>query len=150
MRKMTSHFQVKMSIRTTLQCTTLMTPCPFHFWKIELNDKSFCSIRTSKYTLISAQAYLFSVEDVKKSRIWGLYFALSALPAILAESSEDIVDPADWCEAMNESDQLEKEKKMKKMMEMSSSKVSNSQEMGHRIAELFDELIEAGHFSENL
>ena len=90
------------------------------------------------------------VEDVKKSRIWGLHFALSALPAILAEKVEDQLDPAGWAEAMNEQDQAEKEKKMKKMMEMSNSKMSNNEEMGQRIAELFDEFIEAAYFSENL
>ena len=60
------------------------------------------------------------------------------------------MDPADWCEAMNEQDPVEKEKKMQKMMEMTNSKMTNSDEMGRRVAELFDELIEAGHFSENL
>ena len=90
------------------------------------------------------------MEDVKKSRIWGLHFALSALPAILAEKVEDQLDPAGWAEAMNEQDQAEKEKKMKKMMEMSSSKMTSSEAMGQRIAELFDELLEAGHFSDNL
>ena len=87
---------------------------------------------------------------MNKSRVWGLHFVLTALPAILAETEDDQLDPADWCEAMNEQDQAEKEKKMKKMMEMSSSKMTSSEAMGQRIAELFDELLEAGHFSDNL
>jgi len=86
------------------------------------------------------------LDDFKKARIHGLNFAMQALPAILNENIEDIIEAEDWMKAMNEKDEEEKNRKLKEIMDQQNATLSASDAMTERVTELLDEWIEAGDF----
>ena len=86
------------------------------------------------------------LEDLRKARLHGLNFALQSLPSILAENTEDIVDPEQWMKAMNQENEDIKDEKMKEIMDQINSTYNASDAMGERVQDLVDEWIEAGEF----
>jgi len=90
------------------------------------------------------------LEDFRKARLHGLNFALQALPSILNENKDDIIDTEDWMKAMNEEDEEVKNKKMKEIMDQMNATYNASDAMGERVQDLVDEWIEAGEFCEGL
>eukprot|EP00092_Neocalanus_flemingeri_P008482 GFUD01009139.1.p1 GENE.GFUD01009139.1~~GFUD01009139.1.p1 ORF type:complete len:452 (-),score=161.32 GFUD01009139.1:183-1538(-) len=90
------------------------------------------------------------LEDFRKAKLHGLNFALQALPGILNENPDDIIDTEEWMKVMNEEDQEIKDKKMKEIMDQVKSTYKASDAMGERVQDLVDEWIEAGEFLEGL
>ena len=84
--------------------------------------------------------------DVKKARLHGINFALNALPAILNENKDDIIDTEEWMDALNSQDPEEKEKNMAALLEKNRATVDANAGMGERMRDLLDEYIEAGDF----
>jgi len=81
------------------------------------------------------------LEDFRKARLHGLNFALSALPAILAEKPEDILDTEEWAKALNETDEELKNQKLKKLMDQQNASFHTSDTMGQRIKDLVSEFL---------
>ena len=90
------------------------------------------------------------LDDFRKARLHGLNFAMGALPSILAENTEDIVDTEEWMKAMNEEDEEVKNKKLKEIMDQMNATYNKSDAMGSRIKDLVDEWIDAGDALEGL
>ena len=90
------------------------------------------------------------LEDFRKARLHGLNFALNALPAILNENADDIIDTEKWMEAMNDDDEERKSKKMRELMEQQNNTFKGNTAMEERVKDLLDEWIEAGEFLEGL
>jgi len=88
------------------------------------------------------------LDDYKKARLHGLNFALNALPSILAENTDDIIETEEWMKAMNEEDEEVKNQKMKEIMDQMTNTYSSSDAMGERMKDLVDEMMDAGQFLE--
>ena len=90
----------------------------------------------------------FSYEDVlddfSKARLPGLNFAVGALPSILADNKDDIVDTEEWMKARNEEDEKVKNQQLKEIMDQVNATYNKSDTMGSRIKDLVDEWSEAG------
>jgi len=83
-------------------------------------------------------------EDYNKARLHGLNFALGALPSILAEKKDDIIDTEEWTQAMNIEDEDVKKKKITEIMERLSANLNASDAMTTRIRDLMEEWIDGG------
>ena len=90
------------------------------------------------------------LDDFRKARVHGLNFAITAIPSILAENTEDIIDTEEWIKAMNEENEEIRNQKMKEIMDQQDAHFNASDVMGSRIRDLVDECIEAGDVMEGL
>eukprot|EP00092_Neocalanus_flemingeri_P030907 GFUD01033564.1.p1 GENE.GFUD01033564.1~~GFUD01033564.1.p1 ORF type:complete len:244 (-),score=81.37 GFUD01033564.1:57-692(-) len=90
------------------------------------------------------------LEDFRKAKLHGLNFALQALPSILNENKEDIIDTEEWMKVMNEENEEIKDKKMKDIIDRQNATLNANDAMGERVQDLVDEWIEAGEFLEGL
>jgi len=90
------------------------------------------------------------LDDFRKARVHGLNFAITAIPSILAENTEDIIDTEEWIKAMNEENEEMRNQKMKEIMDQQDAHFNASDVMGSRLRDLVDECIEAGDVMEGL
>ena len=90
------------------------------------------------------------LDDFRKARVHGLNFAITAIPSILAENTEDIIDTEEWIKAMNEENEEIRNQKMKEIMDQQDAHFNASDVMGSRLRDLVDECIEAGDVMEGL
>merc|ERR1712013_190706 len=85
------------------------------------------------------------LEDFMKARLYGLNFALSSLPSILAEKNEDILEMGEWMNTTKIKDEETKSRKMKEMMEKQKSSFDANAAAKIRIADIVDECMEGGN-----
>lgn len=89
-------------------------------------------------------------EDVRKAKAHGLNFALGALPSILAENTDDVVDTEEWMKAINEEDAALKEQKIKEVMDQMNASYNKNDAVVQRMKDLVEEWAEAGEFLEGI
>ena len=90
------------------------------------------------------------LEDFRKARVYGLNFALSSLPSILAEKNEDILEMGDWMNTTKIENEEVKTKKMKETIEQQKSSFNANAAAKTRISDLVSECIDAGNILEGL
>jgi len=90
------------------------------------------------------------LEDFRKARVYGLNFALSSLPSILAEKNEDILEMGDWMNTTKIENEEMKTKKMKETIEQQKSSFNANAAAKTRISDLVSECIDAGNILEGL
>jgi len=126
----------------------------------ELRAKYLSHILTLYHTIFVNTAQRFGVQvdfsyedlldDFSKARLHGLNFAVGALPSILAEKNEDIVDMDDWAGAMNIEDEEIRNQKMKEVMDQQNASFDGNAAVKSRIAALVEEWIDSAEMLEGL
>merc|ERR1712013_649580 len=126
----------------------------------ELRTKYLSHILTLYHTIFVNTVQRFGVsvdfsyedllEDFSKARLHGLNFAIGALPSILAEKKEDIIDMDDWAGAMNIEDEETRNQKMKEVLDHQNASFDGNAAVKSRIGGLVDEWIDSADLLEGL
>ena len=83
-------------------------------------------------------------EDYKNSLLYGFCFAVSALPSVLAEKEEDVVDMENMLSSMVVGKEGEKSGQFEELMEQEKDKFCGSPALLERLRGLWDEMVQAG------
>eukprot|EP00091_Calanus_sinicus_P013473 TRINITY_DN29925_c0_g1_i1.p1 TRINITY_DN29925_c0_g1~~TRINITY_DN29925_c0_g1_i1.p1 ORF type:complete len:150 (+),score=45.90 TRINITY_DN29925_c0_g1_i1:19-468(+) len=80
--------------------------------------------------------------DYKKSYLWGLNFSIGALPSVLAESDEDVMEMESIMEAINDPDTEASSKAMTKEVDRNRALFDKNKELMERVKDTLNECIE--------
>ena len=85
-------------------------------------------------------------EDYKKSSLWGLNFAIGALPSALAESEEDVMEMESIMEAINNPDQEATNEALNKDLARNRALFDKNKVLMERFRDIINECIDYKQF----